>query len=111
MILLLKEQKAQRDDINELTRTVSLLTGRIDGLDKRMSDQQNYIYLVLVILGIVNSVISIFGDLSFSVIKRKYNIKDFGSILPGHGGVLDRFDSMLYTAPVFYYFVILSGIA
>lgn len=49
------------------------------------------------------AIISIFGDLAASGIKRNHYIKDFGSCIPGHGGILDRFDSMLFTAPVVYY--------
>ncbi|MBQ6569653.1 MAG: phosphatidate cytidylyltransferase [Clostridia bacterium] len=55
-------------------------------------------------LGIVTavcSVVSMIGDLSFSFVKRYYKIKDYGKIMPGHGGVLDRFDSVLFVAPVF----------
>lgn len=51
------------------------------------------------------SVISVFGDLSFSIIKRHCNIKDFGKIMPGHGGVLDRFDSIIFVSPFLCLFV------
>lgn len=57
-------------------------------------------FFALILLGITVAVLSIIGDLSFSLIKRCYNIKDFGSIFPGHGGMLDRFDSIIFTAPV-----------
>ncbi|MBR5479842.1 MAG: phosphatidate cytidylyltransferase [Clostridia bacterium] len=56
-------------------------------------------YLVLAIAGLVLSPIAQIGDLSLSIIKREYNIKDYGVIFPGHGGILDRFDSVLFTAP------------
>ena len=46
---------------------------------------------------------SVVGDLSFSIIKRENGIKDYGSIFPGHGGFLDRFDSVLFSAPVVYF--------
>lgn len=59
----------------------------------------------LVILAILDSVISIVGDLSFSLIKRYLKIKDYGSIFPGHGGMLDRCDSIIFTAPL----VVLMG--
>ncbi len=58
-----------------------------------------------IILGFVGSVFSQFGDLIASKIKRYCGIKDFGKIFPGHGGVLDRFDSIILTAPFVYYFM------
>lgn len=57
-------------------------------------------FFALAILGLLDAPISILGDLSFSLIKRSLNIKDYGSIFPGHGGMLDRFDSIIFTAPV-----------
>ena len=57
-------------------------------------------YLCLILYGALGSVISQIGDLSFSYIKRQYKIKDFGNIFPGHGGVLDRFDSVIFCAPL-----------
>lgn len=57
-------------------------------------------YFLLLLYGLVGSVISQLGDLSFSYIKRQYHLKDFGNIFPGHGGVLDRFDSVIFCAPL-----------
>lgn len=56
-------------------------------------------YLAAVMIGIISGLLSIVGDLTASLIKRQNNIKDFGKIFPGHGGVLDRFDSVLFVAP------------
>ncbi len=65
-------------------------------------DNREVNYISLAIIGLVLSVLSILGDLFASVIKRQSGIKDFGNIFPGHGGVLDRFDSVLFTAPALY---------
>jgi phosphatidate cytidylyltransferase len=59
----------------------------------------------LIILSILGAIIAQFGDLTASKIKRITGIKDYGFIIPGHGGILDRFDSILFTAPLVYYFV------
>ena len=58
------------------------------------------------VIGVLGSIISQFGDLTASIIKRKIGIKDYGNLIPGHGGVLDRFDSVLFTAPFVYYYII-----
>lgn len=58
-----------------------------------------------IILALLASVFSEIGDLAASVIKRQYKVKDFGNILPGHGGVMDRLDSILFVAPLVYYFL------
>lgn len=57
----------------------------------------------IVSLGIVGSIIAQLGDLVASAIKRNCNIKDYGNIIPGHGGILDRFDSILYVSPIIYF--------
>ncbi|MBP1581664.1 MAG: CDP-archaeol synthase [Oscillospiraceae bacterium] len=59
-------------------------------------------FLLLILMAPLVSVASIIGDLSASLVKRQFGIKDFGNIMPGHGGVLDRFDSVLFTLPLIW---------
>ena len=56
-------------------------------------------YGMAVVYGLGGSILGVFGDLCFSIIKRQTGIKDYGNLIPGHGGVLDRFDSMMMVAP------------
>ena len=58
---------------------------------------------VLAAISTAGGLISMIGDLAASAIKRNYEIKDYGTLIPGHGGILDRFDSVIFTAPVIYY--------
>ena len=55
---------------------------------------------VMALYGLVGSAITELGDLSFSLIKRQCGVKDYGNLLPGHGGMMDRFDSMVFAAPM-----------
>lgn len=71
--------------------------------------QVNYIYAV--IYGILGSLGAVFGDLCFSVIKRQTGIKDYGNLIPGHGGVLDRFDSMMIVGPLAEALIMLIPVA
>ena len=59
--------------------------------------------LTFAIIGGASSVISQLGDWTASAIKRNHNIKDYGNLIPGHGGILDRFDSIIFTAPIVYF--------
>ncbi|HML38998.1 MAG TPA: phosphatidate cytidylyltransferase, partial [Bacillota bacterium] len=60
-----------------------------------------------IVIGVLGGVISQFGDLTASIFKRKMGIKDYGNLIPGHGGIMDRFDSVLFTAPMVYYYIML----
>ena len=60
---------------------------------------------LMAVAGLISALVSMIGDLSMSVIKRKHGIKDYGTIFPGHGGVLDRFDSILAVAVVMAIFL------
>ena len=58
---------------------------------------------ILTMISAAGALISMVGDLTASAIKRNYDVKDYGKLIPGHGGVLDRFDSVIFTAPVIYF--------
>lgn len=67
-------------------------------------------YLLIALAGMLCAVIGTVGDLSASLIKRQCGIKDYGKIMPGHGGMMDRFDSVIFVLPMFYAFVSLADI-
>lgn len=67
-----------------------------------MNSTQTHVFIMAGISA-VGALISMVGDLTASAIKRNYEIKDYGKLIPGHGGILDRFDSVIFTAPVIYF--------
>ena len=74
-------------------------------IDKDISPR----YFLLLLWGMIAAIIGLIGDLTASIIKRQCGIKDYGNIMPGHGGVMDRFDSLLLVAP-FMYYVYIQGL-
>lgn len=72
----------------------------------------NFVYemalapLIFAAIGAVGAIPAVIGDLAASAIKRNNDIKDYGKLIPGHGGILDRFDSIIFTAPIIYYMII-----
>lgn len=82
----------------------SALVGALFGyiLMKNLHYGNAFIAIIAVISGI-GSVISQVGDLAASAIKRNHEIKDYGNLIPGHGGIMDRFDSVIFTAPMIYF--------
>ena len=71
--------------------------------------QVNYAYALL--YGFFGSIMGVMGDLSFSIIKRQTGIKDYGRLIPGHGGVLDRFDSVVTVAPMIEVLLVILPVA
>lgn len=74
-------------------------------VEKAIPDQR--VLWIVVFISAAGAVMSMVGDLAASAIKRNHNIKDYGTLIPGHGGIMDRFDSMIVTAPMIYFLSIL----
>lgn len=86
----------------------SALVGALYGffvVESVVKEQQ--ITWIFVLISALGAVISQVGDLAASAIKRNQNIKDYGKLIPGHGGVMDRFDSVIFTAPMIYFLVLI----
>lgn len=75
----------------------SALSGRFASLTVAVTARH---YIIIAAMGAVASVLGILGDLFASAVKRQVGIKDYGTIFPGHGGILDRFDSVMFIAPL-----------
>ena len=71
--------------------------------------QVSYVYAI--IYGILGSLAAVFGDLCFSAVKRQAGIKDYSNLIPGHGGILDRFDSVILAAPLMEALLVLMPFA
>lgn len=69
-------------------------------------DTMNYAPLLFAVVSAVGALPAVIGDLAASAIKRNNDIKDYGKLIPGHGGILDRFDSIIFTAPIIYYLLV-----
>lgn len=86
----------------------SALVGALYGyfiVEAVISEQQ--ITWIFVLISAVGAIVSQVGDLAASAIKRNHEIKDYGKLIPGHGGVMDRFDSVIFTAPMIYFLALL----
>ena len=66
--------------------------------------------IAFAVIGAIGALPAIVGDLAASAIKRNNEVKDYGRLIPGHGGVLDRFDSIIFTAPIVYYLIMMVNI-
>jgi phosphatidate cytidylyltransferase len=75
----------------------------------RWTFMPEFSHLETIVLAVVLTVAGLWGDLVESAIKRSVGVKDSGGLLPGHGGMLDRLDSLLFSAPAFYYYVTFMG--
>jgi len=83
-----------------------LLTLLYSVIMRRFMEIPDKTMYVMLAVSAVGAFISMVGDLAASAIKRNYEVKDYGKLIPGHGGILDRFDSVFFTAPIVYYMAV-----
>ncbi len=71
-------------------------------VDRLVPEMPLHLYIPFAVLGVAGALLGMVGDLAASAIKRNHGIKDYGRVIPGHGGIMDRFDSIIFTAPIIY---------
>ena len=86
----------------------ALLTALYAWIFREQMDLAGAEIWILAAISAVGALISMVGDLAASAIKRNYDIKDYGRLIPGHGGILDRFDSVIITAPIIYFLAVMA---
>ncbi len=82
-----------------------LICGGYAFMVRDSADAVSVRYAETALVGLLCAAVSVLGDLSASVVKRQKGIKDYGTIMPGHGGLMDRFDSVLFVVPALYAFL------
>lgn len=88
----------------------SLITAVIGSIIlKKFLSLSAFSFKEIIIVGIFLAFLSVISDLTESLLKREAGVKDSAILLPGHGGMLDRFDSFIFTAPFFYYYLVIFG--
>lgn len=104
MAPVLSPKKTIEGAIGGVLGSVILCT--VTGLVMSWRHDEERVILPFVIIGLFGSLLSMIGDLAASAIKRNHDVKDYGNLIPGHGGIMDRFDSVIFIAPVIYYLAV-----
>ena len=102
MATVLSPKKSVEGAIGGVLGT-ALLTVLYANIFRNTMGIENREIVTIAVISMVGALISMVGDLTASAIKRNYEIKDYGKLIPGHGGILDRFDSVIITAPIIYF--------